>query len=101
MKNIFRGQALKCHIWELKNCALEPFENENWQEYTEPIKLIYEYRCSCENANNYNVAIGNIIRQVLEVFAILSISKELKTFQPMKLFYPKCYALNTNSTSKI
>ena len=77
-KNIFRGQALKCHTWELKNCALEPFENENWQEYTELIKLIYEYGCGCENASKYNVAIGNIMRQVMEAFATFEYKKGIE-----------------------
>lgn len=77
-KNIFRGQALKCHTWELKNCALEPFENENWQEYTELIKLIYEYGCGCENASKYNVAIGNIMRQALEAFATFEYKKGIE-----------------------
>ena len=77
-KNIFRGQALKCHIWELKNCALESFENENWQEYTELIKLIYEYGCGCESSSKYNIAIGNIMRQVLEAFATFEYKKGIE-----------------------
>lgn len=77
-KNIFRGQALKCHIWELKNCDLEPFKTENWQEYTELIKLIYEYGCGCENASKYNIAIGNIMRQVLEAFATFEYKKGIE-----------------------
>lgn len=76
--NIFRGHALKYHTWELKNCFLEPFENDNWQEYTELIKLIYEYGCGCENANKYNVAIGNIMRQVLEAFATFEYKKGIE-----------------------
>ena len=77
-KNIFRGQALKCHTWELKNCALESFENENWQEYTELIKLIYEYGCGCESSSKYNIAIGNIMRQVLEAFATFEYKKGIE-----------------------
>jgi wobble nucleotide-excising tRNase len=66
-KKIFRGKALEFHTWELKNCTLEPFNHENRQEYTKLIKLIYDYGCG--KASEYDIVIGNIMRQVLEAFA--------------------------------
>ena len=75
-KNIFRDTTLKYHTKELKNCDLYKFENCNWQEYTELIKLVYEYGRG--NANEYNLVIGNIIRQVLEAFATFEYKKGIE-----------------------
>lgn len=71
--NIFQTQLLKYHLWELKNCALEQFKYKKRQEYTELIRLIYEYGCG--NAGEYDIVIGNIMRQALEAFATFEYKK--------------------------
>jgi len=60
-------------IWELKNCALKRFEYKKRQEYTELVKLIYEYGCG--NAGDYDIVIGNIMRQALEAFSTFEYKK--------------------------
>ena len=75
-KNTFRDQELKYHLWELKNCTLERFKYKKRQEYTELIKLIYEYACG--NASEYDIIIGNIMRQALEAFATFEFKKGIE-----------------------
>jgi len=72
-KRVFPGQALKYHLWELDNCSLKRFEYRKRQEYTELVRLTYEYGCG--NAGEYDVVIGNIMRQVLEAFATFEYKK--------------------------
>lgn len=72
-KRVFSGQATKYNLWELKNCALKRFEYKKRQEYTELVKLIYEYGCG--DAGEYDIVIGNIMRQALEAFATFEYKK--------------------------
>lgn len=72
-KREFPSQAAKYQLWELKNCALKRFDYHKRQEYTELIKLIYEYGCG--NAGEYDIVIGNIMRQALEAFATFEYKK--------------------------
>ena len=75
-KNIFSGQAMNYHLWELKNGSLNRFEYKSRQEYTELIKLIYDYGCG--NAEEYDIVIGNIMRQALEAFATFEYKKGIE-----------------------
>ena len=52
---------------ELKQQVLKVFEYKNRQEYTELVKTTYNYALG--NANDYEIVIGNISRQVLEAFS--------------------------------
>ena len=72
-KRKFSGQATKYNLWELKNCALKRFEYKKRQEYTELVKLVYEYGCG--DAGEYDIVIGNIMRQALEAFATFEYKK--------------------------
>ncbi len=72
-KSIFSGQALKYNLWELKNCTLKRFEYKKRQEYTELVRLTYEYGCG--NAGEYDIVIGNIMRQTLEAFSTFEYKK--------------------------
>ena len=96
-KRIFQSQATKYQLWELKNCALKRFEYKKRQEYTELIKLIYDYGCG--NAGEYDIVIGNIMRQALEAFATFVYKKGLQKFQLMRRFWLEC-AMNTEHTLK-
>ena len=75
-KKKFSGQPLKYSLWELKNCALKRFEYRNRQEYTELVRLTYEYGCG--NAGEYDIVIGNIMRQALEAFATFEYKKGIE-----------------------
>lgn len=66
-KATFQGKGTKYNLFELKNCALERFQYKNRQEYTELVKVIYEYAKG--NATDYELVIGNIMRQALEAFS--------------------------------
>ncbi len=72
-KRVFLGQPLKYHLWELENCTIKRFEFRKRQEYTELVRLIYEYGCG--NAGEYDIVIGNIMRQALEAFATFEFKK--------------------------
>lgn len=71
-KRIFSGQATKYNLLELKNCALKRFEYKR-QEYTELVKMIYRYGCG--DGGEYDIVIGNIMRQALEAFATFEYKK--------------------------
>lgn len=74
-KRIFSNQSTKnkYDLWELKNCNLKRFEYKKRQEYTELVKLIYDYGCG--NVGEYDIVIGNIMRQALEAFATFEYKK--------------------------
>ena len=71
-KRIFSGQAAKYNLLELKNCSLIRFERKR-QEYTELVKIIYCYGCG--DGSEYDIVIGNIMRQALEAFATFEYKK--------------------------
>lgn len=75
-KEKFQGQKVKFNRYELTQQRLEPFEYKNRHEYTELIKIIYNYACG--NANEYEIIIGNILRQVLEAFATFQYKKGIE-----------------------
>ncbi|MBQ7514684.1 MAG: AAA family ATPase [Schwartzia sp.] len=75
-KRVFSGQDMKYHLWELKNCTLERFKYRNRQEYTELIRLIYAYGCG--NVGEYDIVIGNVMRQALEAFATFEYKKGIE-----------------------
>lgn len=58
--------------YELHNCGIERFVNKR-NEYTELLKLIYEYGNG--GANEQGTYIGNIMRQVMEAFATFEYKK--------------------------
>lgn len=63
----FQSQKSKFNRLELKQQVLKVFEYKNRQEYTELVKTTYNYALG--NANDYEIVIGNILRQVLEAFS--------------------------------
>ncbi len=72
-KRIYPQKDLKYDIWELKDCILKKFEYKKRHEYTELIKLTYDYGCG--KASEYDIVIGNIMRQALEAFATFEYKK--------------------------
>lgn len=63
-------------LWELENCSLKQFEYRKRHEYTELIRLIYEYGNG--EADEYDFAIGNMMRQALEAFATFVYKKGIE-----------------------
>lgn len=63
----FNGQGNFAYAqYELRDCNIDRF-NHKRNEYTELMKLIYEYGNG--GANEQSINIGNIMRQVLEAFS--------------------------------
>lgn len=75
-KEKFQGKNLKFNRLELKQQSLKTFEYKNRQEYTELIKTIYNYALG--NASEYEIVIGNMIRQSLEAFSTFQYKKGIE-----------------------
>lgn len=74
--NKFQGQKIKFNRFELNQQELQVFRYRQRQEYTELVKVIYEYALG--NGNSYEIIIGNILRQVLEAFATFQYKKGIE-----------------------
>ena len=61
------------NLFELKTCNLMGFQYKKRHEYTELMKMIYDY--SVEGYSNNSILIGNIMRQVLEAFSTFEYKK--------------------------
>ena len=72
----FQGQKLKFNRFELNQQELQMFKYRQRQEYTELVKVIYEYALG--NGSSYDIIIGNILRQVLEAFATFQYKKGIE-----------------------
>lgn len=72
----FHSQMLKFNRFELNQQNLQIFMYKLRQEYTELVKVIYEYALG--NGNGYEVTIGNILRQVLEAFSTFQYKKGIE-----------------------
>lgn len=63
--------------YELKNKTLIPFSYSSRQEYTELLKIVYDFASG--DATDYNLIIGNIMRQVLEAFSTFQYKKGIES----------------------
>lgn len=61
------------NLFELKKCNLMEFQYKKRHEYTEMMKMIYDY--SIEGRSDNSILIGNIMRQVLEAFSTFEYKK--------------------------
>lgn len=61
------------NLFELKKCNLMEFQYKKRHEYTEMMKMIYDY--SIEGCSDNSILIGNIMRQVLEAFSTFEYKK--------------------------
>lgn len=76
-KTKFNNQHEFLHeSYELNQCNIDKFTNKR-NEYTELLKLIYEYGNG--GANEHGIYIGNIMRQVLEAFATFEYKKGIES----------------------
>lgn len=73
-----KGYSLppKFNCFELAEGALVPFSYKNRQEYTEILKLIFKYGQG--NTSEYDLIIGNLMRQALEAFATFQYKKGIE-----------------------
>ena len=69
----FGGEKRVYRLYELKQNELIYFSYDKRQEYTELIRIIYKYATG--NAEEYEMVIGNIMRQVLEAFSTFQYKK--------------------------
>lgn len=67
----------KFNHYELRGESLNEFQYKNRQEYTELIKIIYEY--GNNRINDQEFIIGNIMRQVLETFSTFEFKKGIES----------------------
>lgn len=61
------------NLFELKKCDLADFQYKKRHEYTEMMKMIYDY--SMGRCSDNSILIGNIMRQVLEAFSTFEYKK--------------------------
>lgn len=66
----------KFNIFEIKGGTIKHFEYRNRQEYTEILKLIYEFGQG--NSAEHDLVIGNLMRQALEAFATFQYKKGIE-----------------------
>lgn len=64
-------------LYELENKRLIPFSYNSRQEYTELLKMVYNFALG--DINGYNLIIGNIMRQVLEAFSTFQYKKGIES----------------------
>ena len=64
--------------YELKNKKLISFSYKSRQEYTELLKIVYNFALG--DVTDYNLIIGNIMRQVLEAFSTLKIFQQIEIY---------------------
>ena len=72
-----KGYALKPKFnrLELTDATITPFRYNNRQEYTEILKLIFNYGEG--NTTEHELVIGNLMRQALEAFATFQYKKSI------------------------
>lgn len=75
-KEKFQGQQLKFNRFELRQKSLQVFQYKQRQEYSELVKIIYNYGLG--NASDYDIIIGNMLRQVLEAFSTFQYRKGIE-----------------------
>lgn len=61
--------------FELYDCSISDFRYKNRQEYTELVERIYKY--ARNEAEEHEIIIGNVMRQVLEAFATFQFKKDI------------------------
>lgn len=84
------GEKPVYRLYELKNQKLVTFSYNKRQEYSELIKIVYNYALG--NATEYELVIGNIMRQMLEAFSTFQYKKgfdDISTDQSILALLPE------------
>ena len=66
----------KFNCFELSKGAIGVFQYKKRQEYTELLKIVYNY--ASEQSSEYDSVIGNIMRQVLEAFSTFEYKESIE-----------------------
>lgn len=66
----------KFNRFEIREGTLKQFSYNNRQEYTEIVEVIYKYASG--QANEYELVIGNLMRQALEAFSTFEYKKGIE-----------------------
>ena len=66
----------KFNRFEIREGTLKQFSYSNRQEYTEIVEIIYKYASG--QANEYELVIGNMMRQALEAFSTFEYKKGIE-----------------------
>lgn len=74
-KEKYGGEKPIYKLYELKNRMLISFSYNNRQEYTELAKIVYNFALG--NASEYELVIGNVMRQMLEAFSTFQYKKRI------------------------
>ena len=72
----FTEEKIKFNRWELNKKELKVFEYKHRQEYSELMRIIYSY--IKDSAEEYELLIGNMLRQVLEAFSTFQYKKNIE-----------------------
>lgn len=75
-KETFNEGNRICGLYELRQKQLIQFSFKKRQEYTELVKIIYKYALG--SADDYEIVIGNIMRQMLEAFSTFLYKKGIE-----------------------
>lgn len=75
-KKKWHSNKLKFNCFEIRDGSIKPFSYKNRQEYTEIIQNIYIYASG--QTNNYELVIGNLMRQALEAFSTFEYKKGIE-----------------------
>jgi wobble nucleotide-excising tRNase len=76
-KNKGYPNRLKFNCYELKNCSVESFPYKNRHEYTQLMEKVFNYAVG-QAESQYEIVIGNMIRQVLEAFSTFEYKKAIE-----------------------
>lgn len=93
-KNDNQQLNTKFYLWELSNCGITRPNYKSWNEYTELLNIVFEYGKG--NAEEYDVVIGNIMRQVLEAFSSFEYKKGIGDLSAHKEIFSEASAMNDN-----
>lgn len=78
-KTIIENEKIECKNspkYHIKKMRLIPFPHNGRQEYTELMKIVYRFALG--DADEYELVIGNIMRQVLEAFSTFQYKKGIE-----------------------
>jgi energy-coupling factor transporter ATP-binding protein EcfA2 len=78
-KTVFPQTKFCYNTFEIKDSKAFNIKIEDMrQEYTELVKNIYDYACDKPNAKQYDLFIGNMMRQILEAFSTFMYRKGIE-----------------------
>ena len=99
-KNKGYPNRLKFNCYELKNCSVESFPYKNRHEYTQLMEKVFNYAVG-QAESQYEIVIGNMIRQVLEAFSTFEYKRQLRKYPQTRLSFCPLQMSDMGSISRI